>query len=238
MAKPRVHEIAKEIGITSKELLKKLTEMGEYVSSASSTLEAPVVRRVREAYAPKAETTVAKPAAPKPSPTKPTPRPAGGKDKTPSEPVASKPVATPELQPRLPRPVRQSPYVRFPNLPRVVRAPNPGRLARARPHLNSRLPVPERPLVQEATSPHPKTVPDPVLVPVQGPVPVAPHPPPVHMRAVPAPRVPATIRSRFPKEWALGVPERSDVTRAPGRVVTSECRVPVALAACPAPTPR
>ncbi len=95
MAKPRVHEIAKEIGITSKELLKKLTEMGEYVSSASSTLEAPVVRRVREAYAPKAETAVAKPAAPKPSPTKPTPRPAGGKDKTPSEPVASKPVATP-----------------------------------------------------------------------------------------------------------------------------------------------
>ena len=129
----------------------------------------------------------------------------------------------PELQPRLPRPVRQSPHVRFPNLPRVVRAPNPGRLARARPHLNSRLPVPERPLVQEATSPHPKTVPDPVLVPVQGPVPVAPHPPPVHMRAVPAPRVPATIRSRFPRGWALGVPE---------------CRVPVALAACPAPTPR
>ena len=144
----------------------------------------------------------------------------------------------PELQPRLPRPVRQSPHVRFPNLPRVVRAPNPGRLARARPHLNRRLPVPERPLVQEATSPHPKTVPAPVLVPVQGPVPVAPHPPPVHMRAVPAPRVPATIRSRFPKGWALGVPERSDVTRAPGRVVTSECRVPVALAACPAPTPR
>ena len=91
MAKPRVHEIAKEIGITSKELLKKLTEMGEYVSSASSTLEAPVVRRVREAYAPKAETAAAKPAVPKPSPTKPTPRPAGGKDKTPSEPVASKP---------------------------------------------------------------------------------------------------------------------------------------------------
>ena len=52
MAKPRVHEIAKEIGITSKELLKKLTDMGEYVSSASSTLEAPVVRKVREAFAP------------------------------------------------------------------------------------------------------------------------------------------------------------------------------------------
>ena len=144
----------------------------------------------------------------------------------------------PELQPRLPRPVRQSPHVRFPNLPRVVRAPNPGRLARARPRLNSRLHVPARPLVQEATSPRPRTVPDPVLVPVQDLVPVAPHPPPVHMHAVPAPRVPATIRSRFPKGWALGVPGRSDVTRAPGRVVTSECRVPVALEACPAPTPR
>ena len=95
MAKPRVHEIAKEIGITSKELLKKLTEMGEYVSSASSTLEAPVVRRVREAYAPKAETTAAKPAAPKPSPAKPVPRPTGGKSKAPSEPAPSKPVATP-----------------------------------------------------------------------------------------------------------------------------------------------
>ncbi len=95
MAKPRVHEIAKEIGITSKELLKKLTEMGEYVSSASSTLEAPVVRRVREAYAPKAETAAAKPAAPKPSPAKPAPRPTGSKNKTPSDPATSKPVATP-----------------------------------------------------------------------------------------------------------------------------------------------
>ena len=72
MAKPRVHEIAKEIGITSKELLSKLTEMGEYVSSASSTLEAPVVRKVREAFSPKAESPTPKPAAEKPA-NKPTP---------------------------------------------------------------------------------------------------------------------------------------------------------------------
>ena len=95
MAKPRVHEIAKEIGITSKELLKKLTEMGEYVSSASSTLEAPVVRKVREAFAPKPETPAAKPAAPKPSAAKPTPRPSANKGRTPSGPAAAKPVATP-----------------------------------------------------------------------------------------------------------------------------------------------
>ncbi|MFD0867440.1 translation initiation factor IF-2 N-terminal domain-containing protein, partial [Tessaracoccus lubricantis] len=53
MAKPRVHEIAKEIGKTSKELLTWLGENGEYVRGPSSTLEAPVVRRVREAFSAK-----------------------------------------------------------------------------------------------------------------------------------------------------------------------------------------
>ncbi|MBE8146530.1 translation initiation factor IF-2 N-terminal domain-containing protein [Brevibacterium casei] len=41
MAKPRVHELAKELGTTSKIVLEKLKDMGEFVSSASSTLEAP-----------------------------------------------------------------------------------------------------------------------------------------------------------------------------------------------------
>ncbi|MBB1028071.1 hypothetical protein G6026_10330, partial [Dietzia sp. DQ11-38-2] len=50
--KPRVHELAKEFGITSKELLTKLRDQGEFVKSASSTLEAPVVRRLRESHAP------------------------------------------------------------------------------------------------------------------------------------------------------------------------------------------
>ncbi len=40
MAKPRVHEIAKEFGITSKELLAHLNDIGEYVRGPSSTLEA------------------------------------------------------------------------------------------------------------------------------------------------------------------------------------------------------
>lgn len=50
MAKPRVHEIAKEFGMPSKELLAWLKEQGEYVSGASSSLEAPVVRRIREHF--------------------------------------------------------------------------------------------------------------------------------------------------------------------------------------------
>ena len=51
MAKPRVHELAKELGTTSKDVLAKLESLGEFVRSASSTVEAPVVRRVKELYA-------------------------------------------------------------------------------------------------------------------------------------------------------------------------------------------
>ncbi|TDO93565.1 translation initiation factor IF-2 [Enemella evansiae] len=48
MAKPRVYEIAKELGLESKQVLKTLNDMGEFVRSASSTVEAPVVRRLRD----------------------------------------------------------------------------------------------------------------------------------------------------------------------------------------------
>jgi len=50
VAKVRVHELAKELGLESKALLTKLQELGEFVKSASSTLEPPVVRRVRDLY--------------------------------------------------------------------------------------------------------------------------------------------------------------------------------------------
>ena len=48
MAKVRVHELAKELGVTSKVVLETLKEMGEFVKSASSTVEAPVERRLKE----------------------------------------------------------------------------------------------------------------------------------------------------------------------------------------------
>ncbi|MEV6768261.1 translation initiation factor IF-2 [Nocardia sp. NPDC051030] len=51
--KARVHELAKELGVTSKELLARLKEQGEFVKSASSTVEAPVARRLRESFASK-----------------------------------------------------------------------------------------------------------------------------------------------------------------------------------------
>ncbi|WP_312032885.1 translation initiation factor IF-2 N-terminal domain-containing protein, partial [Actinomadura latina] len=50
MAKVRVYELAKEFGVESKVVMAKLQEMGEFVRSASSTIEAPVVRRLTEAF--------------------------------------------------------------------------------------------------------------------------------------------------------------------------------------------
>ncbi|MFS8478821.1 MAG: translation initiation factor IF-2 [Micromonosporaceae bacterium] len=48
--KARVHELAKELGVESKVVLAKLKEMGEFVKSASSTVEAPVARKLREVF--------------------------------------------------------------------------------------------------------------------------------------------------------------------------------------------
>ncbi|MGH3688092.1 MAG: translation initiation factor IF-2 [Pseudonocardiaceae bacterium] len=48
--KARVHELAKEFGVTSKQVLQKLADLGEYVKSASSTVEAPVARKLRDSF--------------------------------------------------------------------------------------------------------------------------------------------------------------------------------------------
>jgi translation initiation factor IF-2 len=48
--KARVYELAKELGVDSKTVLEKLKDMGEFVKSASSTVEAPVVRKLKNAF--------------------------------------------------------------------------------------------------------------------------------------------------------------------------------------------
>ena len=50
-AKPRVHEIAAELGIDSKRTLEKLKEIGEFVKGPSSTIEPPVARKLKAAFA-------------------------------------------------------------------------------------------------------------------------------------------------------------------------------------------
>ena len=82
MAKPRVHEVAKELGLTSKQVLAHLEAIGNPVKSHSSTIDEALADRVRtelgngapadpvEVSAPAAEPTAAPPevAAPAPEP--------------------------------------------------------------------------------------------------------------------------------------------------------------------------
>ncbi|MGR2753727.1 translation initiation factor IF-2 [Agromyces arachidis] len=98
-AKPRVHEIASELGVDSKVALEKLKEMGEYVKGPSSSIEPPVARRLRAALegagAASKPAAGPKPAAAKPGP-KPGPKPAAAP--APEAPKAEAPLSVAERQ--------------------------------------------------------------------------------------------------------------------------------------------
>src|SRR5580692_2648251 len=94
VAKVRVYELAKEFGVESKAVMAKLQEMGEFVRSASSTIEAPVVRRLTEAFAGQAGKANGNGSAAKAAPA-PARRPAE-KAEAPAEPVAETPAASAE----------------------------------------------------------------------------------------------------------------------------------------------
>ena len=135
MAKLRVHELAKELGVDSKTLLAKLGELGEFVRTASSTVEAPVVRRLREVYAeeaPKADPPAAKPAAAKPAAKAPAKAPAAEKPATPApsapETTAPEPVpAAPAVPaPAAPAPVAPAPAPQAPAAEAPTEVPAPG----------------------------------------------------------------------------------------------------------------
>ncbi|WP_346085873.1 translation initiation factor IF-2 N-terminal domain-containing protein, partial [Streptomyces thermocarboxydus] len=114
MAKVRVYELAKEFGVESKVVMAKLQELGEFVRSASSTIEAPVVRKLTDAFQQGGGNgkSAAKPGAPKkaaPRPAAPSPaqaaRPAAPKPPAPSAPSAPASGARPTPGPRpAPRP--------------------------------------------------------------------------------------------------------------------------------------
>ena len=145
MAKPRVHEVAKELGLTSKEVLAHLEKIGEAVKSHASTIEEPVAERVRKdlgngkaaapdkAPAPKKPTAkpTAKPAAKsaaKPAPEKaaPAPSPKAAPASQPAPPLA-KPAAPKPAQPApAPKPEPQRPAA---EAPAPAAAPTPAAAA-------------------------------------------------------------------------------------------------------------
>ncbi len=113
MAKVRVYELAKELGVESKAVMAKLNELGEFVRSASSTIEPPVVRKLRDAY-PAPEKSDAAPAAPSKSGAR---KPAASKSAAPAAPAA--PAAEPEA------PAAAAPEAPAASAPKPGTAPKP-----------------------------------------------------------------------------------------------------------------
>jgi len=114
--KARVHELAKELGVDSKTVLAKLKEMGEFVKSASSTVEAPVARRLRGALeasngnapapaaAPSAPTGSRTPTTARPTPPRRPAAPAAGTPSVPTSPAAPTPGPVARPKPPVGRP--------------------------------------------------------------------------------------------------------------------------------------
>jgi translation initiation factor IF-2 len=135
VAKVRVYELAKELGVDSKTLMTKLNELGEFVRSASSTIEPPVVRKLRDTYPagggakPAASRPANAPAAaPAPSATPAAPAP--------SAPAASAPAATPApaARPSTPAPAPAArPAAAAPSAPAASAAPAAPSAPAARP---------------------------------------------------------------------------------------------------------
>ncbi|GAA3078806.1 hypothetical protein GCM10017562_54350 [Streptomyces roseofulvus] len=121
MAKVRVYELAKEFGVESKVVMAKLQELGEFVRSASSTIEAPVVRKLTDALqgpGGSAGKTAAKPGAPRKS--APAPKPAAP---APSAPAAARPAAP---KPGAPTPAPKPAAAEKPSTPAPGPRPTPG----------------------------------------------------------------------------------------------------------------
>ena len=135
--KLRVHELAKQLGVTSKELLATLKEQGEFVKTASSTIEPPVVKKMRAHYeaqsggddaaekkqdnkpAKGAAKSTAKASAPKPGSKSAAPKPGAEAPKPGAKAAAPKPgqgapkpgqgAAKPGAKPAAPKPGAQAP---------------------------------------------------------------------------------------------------------------------------------
>ncbi|MCF8548496.1 MAG: translation initiation factor IF-2 [Pontimonas sp.] len=163
-----MHEIAAELGIDSKRTLEKLKEIGEFVKGPSSTVEPPVVRKLKAAFAEEGVVPVAvetkpetkpaaKPAAkPAPAPAaeeapeSPAPQAPAPADDAPAAPPATKPGATGIPRPGN-NPFASSQGMARPGIPRpgnnpFASAQGMGRPAPGRPGQGA---TPRRPLDRE-----------------------------------------------------------------------------------------
>jgi translation initiation factor IF-2 len=115
-AKARVHEIAAELGIDSKRTLDKLKEIGEFVKGPSSTIEPPVVRKLKAAFAEEGVVPVEIEKKPEPKPAaKPAPAPAS---------EAAPEVAPEQVAPPAEKPASDGPPSAKPGSPGIPRPGN------------------------------------------------------------------------------------------------------------------
>ncbi|MBR7744891.1 translation initiation factor IF-2 [Phycicoccus sp. BSK3Z-2] len=153
MSKVRVSALAKERGETSKVVLARLNEMGEYVKSASSTIEAPVVRRYNEKYP--AEEAAAKPAKKAPAKKAPAAKPGSAAPAAPeqSAPAPQAPSAAPTPAPAPAEPTPSAPAPSAPaadSTPAAPAAPTPGPARPAAPTPSAPAPAaPSAPAARE-----------------------------------------------------------------------------------------
>ena len=128
--KLRVHELAKQLGVTSKELLATLKEQGEFVKTASSTIEPPVVKKMRAHYEAKGGNEGAnKPADKKPSDKKTAEKKAAKPGPKPGNAAAPKPGAQKNAQAEAPKPSnapKPGAAAKQGNAPKPGAAPKPG----------------------------------------------------------------------------------------------------------------
>ncbi len=153
--KLRVHELAKQLGVTSKELLATLKEKGEFVKTASSTIEPPVVKKMKEHYGALGNAESNTPAQPA-SPAQPTPAAsapaAAAKPAAPSpKPSAAKPGATaPKPGPAAPKPGAHKPSAAKPKPSASAAKPAAPKPRPAKPQAKP------QPVRQQAAKPGPK----------------------------------------------------------------------------------
>ena len=118
-AKARVHEIAAELGIDSKRTLEKLKEIGEFVKGPSSTVEPPVVRKLKAAFAEEGIVPV-------PVEEKPEPKPAAKPAPAPTPEASPESPAPESSAPEAPAPAAESPSAPPATKPSSTGIPRPG----------------------------------------------------------------------------------------------------------------
>ena len=131
MALPRVYDIAKELGIDTKDALAKLADLGEFVKSGSSTIAPPVAKKLRDAFPNRPAAAPA--AAPATTATSAaSPAPAAPASPAPAAPASPAPAAAPSPAPAAPKaaapaaPAPAAPAAAAPAAPASPAAPAAG----------------------------------------------------------------------------------------------------------------